>query len=194
MIGLDVEARRHLVARDLQRPAHLVAGAIEVVEQIAAAFADGVNHGIAGATERERDVLALFRQRAGDALRRLVDAARDHLADRADVLGEAEVHARDGVAHLLGLADQDVALAGEILDQPADTQFIVVIGALELRDFVMHQRLEFAGAGKRPLDAVAHRGNFAPDCLSDRDNGIVGDELGLGKPDRDVGHRPGDQA
>ena len=194
VVGLDVETRVHLVARRLERAAHVVAGAVEVVEQIAAALADRVDHGIAGAPERERDVLAFFRERAGDALRRVVDARRHHLADRADVLGEPEVHAGERVAHLLGLAHQRVALVGEVLDQPADAQLVVVIGALELGDFVVHQRLQFGGARERALDAVAHGGDFAPDRLTDAHDRFAGDAFRLGEAQGRVGHRGRDRA
>ncbi len=96
--------------------------------------------------------------------------------------------------HLLGLADQRVALAGEILQQPANAHFVVAIGALERRDLVLHQRFELAGARQRPLDAVAHGGDFAADRLADGDDGIPRHALGLGKPHRDPRHRLGDQA
>ena len=39
----------------------------EALEQVAAALAERVDHGVAGAAERERDVLALLGERLGDA-------------------------------------------------------------------------------------------------------------------------------
>ena len=69
----------------------------------------------------------------------------------------AGLHVADRGADLIGLADQRLALAGEILDQAADARLVVVVGALERADFLLHQRFEFAGAGERALDAVAHR-------------------------------------
>jgi len=86
---------------------------------------------IAGAAERHGDVLALLGQRRGDLLRALIDAHRDVVADRGDVVGEVEMHAGDGIAHLLGLADQRVALVREGLEQPADADLVVVVSALE---------------------------------------------------------------
>ena len=76
------------------------------------------DHVVAGVAERERDVLALLGQRMGDALRRLVDLLADEIADRGDVLRQIEMDTVDGVAHLLGLADQRVALVAEILISP----------------------------------------------------------------------------
>ena len=46
---------------------------------------------------------------------------------------QIEMHAGDGVAHLLGLADQRVALMRQRLEQAADADFVVVVGALERR-------------------------------------------------------------
>ena len=194
MIGLDVDIRRHLVARGFERARDVVAGARHLLEQVAAALADRLDHVVAGAPERERDVFALLGERAGDALRGVVDARRDHFADRGDVLGQAEMHAGDGVAHLLGLPDQAVALVGEILDQAADAQFVVVVGALQRRDFVVHQRFQFGGARKRAFDAVAHRGDFAPDRLADRHDRLARDRLRLGEPHRGFRHRARDDA
>ena len=86
-----------------------------------------------------------------------------------------EMHAGDGVAHLLGLADQRVALMRERLEQAADADFVVVVGALERGHFVGDQRFELGGAGQRPLDAVAHGGDLAADGLAHGDDGIAGD-------------------
>ncbi len=100
----------------------------------------------------------------------------------------------DRGANLLGLADQRVALAGEILQQPANPYFVVAIGAFERRHLVLHQGFELARPRQRPLDAVAHGGDLAADGLADRDDGIPGHALGLGKPHGDACHRLGDQA
>ena len=194
VIGLDVDVRRHLVARGFERARDFLAGARHLLEQVAAALADRLDHGVAGASERERDVLALLGQRAGHALRGVVDARRHHLAHRRDVLGEAEMHAGDRVAHLLGLSDQAVALVGEVLDQAADAQLVVVVGALQRRDLVVHQRFQLGGARERALHAVAHGGDLAADRLSDRHDRLARDRLRLGEPHRGLGHRARDDA
>ncbi len=90
----------------VERARDVVAGARHLLEQVATALADRLDHRVAGAAERERDVLALFGQRTRHALRGVVHARGNHLADRRDVLRQAEVHAGDGVTHLLGLPDQ----------------------------------------------------------------------------------------
>ena len=129
----------------------------------------------------------------GDAARRLVDLLGDELADLRNVVGEIEMHAVDGVAHLLGLADQRVALAAEILQQGADAHLVVVVGVLERGDLVGDQRLELGGARERALDAVAHGGDLAADRLPDGDDQFARDRLRLGEPHGDLGHRLRDQ-
>ena len=139
-------------------------------------------------------MLAPLGERMGDALRGLVDLLADQVADGGQILGQVDVDVVDGRAHLLGLADQRVALVGEVLQQAADADFVVAIGALERGDFVLHQGFELAGAGQCPLDAVAHGRDFAADRLADGDDGIPRHALGLGEPQRDLRHRLRDQA
>ena len=144
--------------------------------------------------ERQRDVLALFGERAGDALRHFVDLVGDQIADRVDVVGEIEVDAGDGVADLLGLADQRFALVRQFAQEIADTDFVVVIGAFERRDFVVHQRFEFGGARQGALDAVAHGGDFAADGLTNGDDGFARRGVRLRQTHGDFRHGFRDQA
>ena len=113
----------------------------------------------------------------GDAPRGLVDLLGDELADLGNVLAEIEMDAVDGVADLLGLADQRVALAAEVLQQPADAHFVVVVGVFERGDLVGDQRFELGGARERALDAVAHGRDLAPDRLADGDDRFARDRL-----------------
>ena len=133
-----------------------------------------------------RDVLALLGERRGDAVRAFVELRRDLVADVGNVVGQIEMHAGDGVADLLGLADQGVALMRQRLEQAADADLVVVVGALQRRDLVGDQRFELGGARERPLDAVAHRRDLAADRLADGDHGIARDLFRLGEPHRDV--------
>ena len=144
--------------------------------------------------ERERDVLAFLGERAGDALRHFVDALGDDIADRGDVLRQAEMDAADRGADLFGLADQSVALAGEFAQQVADADFVVVIGALQRGDFVVDQRFELGGAGERALDAVTHRRDLAADRLADIDDRLARGGFRLGELDGDFRHGLRDQA
>jgi hypothetical protein len=118
----------------------------------------------------------------------------DQVADRGDVVGEIEMHAGDGVAHLFGLADQGLALVGEIAQQIADAHFVVVIGALERGHFVVHQRFQLGRAGERAFDAVAHGGDLAADGLADADDRIARRGLGFGETHGDGRHGFGDPA
>ena len=136
---------------------------------------------------------ALF-QRAGDALGDLVDAGGDRIRDQRDIVAQVDLHAGDGAANLLGLADQIVALMGDILQQRADPHLVVAIGALQRRNFVGDQGFEFAGARDGALHAVAHGGDFAADRLTDGHHRVAGGTFGFGETDRNLRHRLGDQA
>ena len=171
-----------------------VAGGLQPVEQSGAALGQRVDHGIADMAERKRDVLALFGQRAGDALGDFADLVGDQIADRGDVVRQIEVDAGDGVAHVLGLTDQGLALVGEPVEKIADAHFVVVVGALDRGDFVVHQRFQLGRARQRALDSVAHGGDFAADGLSDRDDLLARGILRLGQPHRHLGDGLGDQA
>ena len=167
--------------------------AFQALQQVAAALAELLDHVVAGMAERAGDVLAFLGERHGDAARRVVDLLGDELADLRNVVAEVEMHAVDGVADLLGLSDQRVALAAEILQQRADAHFVVVVGVFERRHLVGDQRLELGGARERALDAVAHGRDFAADRLADGDDRFARDRLRLGEPHRDFRHRLRDQ-
>ena len=159
-----------------------------------AAFAQGVDHGIAGMAERQRDVFALLGERAGDALRHLLHLVGDQIADRGDVVREVEMDAGNGGADVLGLRHERLALVGEVAEQAADAHFVVVVGALDGGHFVVHQRFKFGGAGERAFDAVAHGGDFAADGLADRHHRLARRRLRLRQPQRHRGHGFGDRA
>ena len=95
---------------------------------------------------------------------------------------------------VLGLTDQRVALAGEILQQTAHPHLVVVIGAFKRPDLVLHQRFKLARAGQRALDPVAHGRDLAADGLSDGHDRIPRHALGLGETHGDPRHRLRDQA
>ncbi len=70
VVGLEVQARGQPVAGAGDGVRGLLAGVLEPFEQVAAALAERADHGIAGAAERERDVLALLGQRLPRSSRR----------------------------------------------------------------------------------------------------------------------------
>ena len=187
--GLEIEAGGEALAGVEHRARRLGAGFLQTIEQVAAALAEREDHVVAGIAERLGDVGAAFFQRAGDAFRDLVDAGGDRIRDQRDVVAQIDLHAGNGAANLLGLADQIVALMGDVLQQRADAHLVVAVGALERRDFVGNQGFEFAGARDRALDAVAHRRDFAADRLTDGDHRVACGALRLRKADRNLRHR-----
>ena len=104
------------------------------------------------------------------------------------------MHAGDGVAYVLGLADQGLALVGEPVEKIADAHFVVVIGALDRGNLVVHQQFQFGGARQRAFDPVAHGGDFAADRLPDRHDLFARRFLRLGQPHRHLGDGLGDNA
>ena len=73
----------------------------------------------------------------------------------------------NGVAHMLGLVDQGFTLIAQLGQQIANADFVVVIGTLERRHFVVHERFQLGGAGEGAFDAVAHSRDLAADRLTD---------------------------
>ena len=91
------------------------------------------------------------------------------------------MHVADRRTHLFGLSDQRVALVGELLQQAADADLIIAVGALERGNLVVNERFELAGARERSLNAIAHGRHFAADGLSDGHDGIARYSFGLAK-------------
>ena len=194
VIGLEIQVRGQAVAGGRDRARSLFACRFEAIEQVAAALAQLRDHIVADLAELGRDALTALRQRMGDPHRRVIDLLADEFADRGQILGQVDLHIVDRRAHLLGLPNQRIALAGEFLQQRADPHFIVAIGAFKCRHFALHQRFELAGARECPFDAVAHGRDFAADRLADGDDRIPRHALGLAKPHRDPRHRLRDEA
>ncbi len=138
--------------------------------------------------QRQCDVLTFFRQRPGDALRDFIDFVGDKIADRRNIVREVKVNAGNRIAYLLGLVDEGFPLIGQLGQQIADADLIVIVGALERRDLVVHQSFKFRGAGERAFDAVAHGSDLSANGLSDRDYGLARDRLRLCKSHCDFGH------
>ena len=131
VVGLEIERRGEAVACLRDRFGGGGASRFQPFEQVAAALAELRDHGVAGIAERAGDVLAFFGKRVGDPPRGFADLLGDELTDLRNVAGKVEMDAVDGVADLLGLADQGVALAAEILQQRADAHFVVVVGVFQ---------------------------------------------------------------
>ncbi len=164
-------------------------GLLQAFEDFAGAFSELRQHLIADAIERGRDVIGLFLQVAGDAIGRGGDLGGDLVADAGDVLIQVEMHAGNGVAHLLGLTDQAVPLGAQIVQQVANADFVVVIGAFQRRDLALDQRFQFGGARERALHAIAHRRNLAANGLADSHDGFAREPFRLRQPQSDFRHR-----
>ena len=188
VIGLEIQRGGQTVAGASNRLRGLPAGCLEPFEQVAPALAQRLDHCISGVAESARDVLGLLGQGMRDPPRRLVDLFGNELVDLRDIVTQIEMNAVDRVTDLGRLADERVALAAQVLQQRADTHFVVVVGMFECRYLVGHQRLELAGAGQRAFDAVAHGGDFAPDRLADRDYRFSRDRFRLGEAHGDFSH------
>ncbi|GJD62862.1 hypothetical protein MPEAHAMD_3021 [Methylobacterium frigidaeris] len=205
--------------RDLDRPAleraaqrvadgaeiglHPLAGGDEALHQVVAAARHRLDHPVAGGcqggrnrlaaiADRRRDRLAAGAERGGDPLAGTVDGRDDALGGGVELLGQVLVRALDRAAHPLGIGDDRLALRHQLLDEGADADLVVRIGALQGRDLAAHQGLELAGAGERPLDAVADRRDLAADRLRHGQDRVGGEPLGLGEPDRHLADRASD--
>ncbi len=211
-----LERLRDLDGTGLQRPAqgiadgaeiglHAVAGGDEALDQVVAAAGHRLDHPVAGGGERQghglaavaesrRDRLAAGAERRGDPLAGPVDRRDDALGRGVELLGQGLVRALDRATHPLGIGDDRFALHHQLLDEGADADFVVRIGTLQGRDLAAHQGLELAGAGERPLDAIADRRDLAADRLRHGQDRVGGKTLGLGEPDRHLADRAGDVA
>ena len=163
--------------------------------QVLAARRHLVDHRLAGAGERNGDLVAPLGQGRGDAVARRRDVLGDRFRREAKVLGQRLLGADDRRPDPFRIDDDGFALPGEIVDQRAHPRFVVAVRTLQRGDLVVDEELQFAGTGERAFDAVADRGNLAANGLAD-----VGDVFGrevlrlrqalrnLGDRARDVAH------
>ena len=112
----------------------------------------------------------------------------DLVGDAGEIGGEGIVRAADRLPHALGVLHDRLALGDKLVDQAADAELVVGVGALERGDLVVHQHFELARPRERPLDAVAHGRHFAADRLADGDDRFLGDVLRLGEAERHFRH------
>ena len=65
---------------------------------------------------------------------------------------------------------------------------VVAIGALELGNLPMHQRLELGGASERARDGVVHGADLPAHGLAERGDLLLGHPVRLGETDRHLRH------
>ena len=202
-------AGRALIEHVGQRARHVVGALGELgntgVEQAGEGFAggrDAVGNGLHALVDRFVDRAAALvdavDQRVagiGDGHRQLgrrrQDAVADDVADGADFLPQRLVRAGDRSADAFGMGDDRVALVAETVDQRADAGLVLGIGAFELIDLGVNERLELDGTGERALDAFAHGGHLAAHGLADHHDAVIGHSLRLCQAECNLGHRLG---
>ena len=191
--GLALERHRDAGADLGDADLDLLARAREPLDELDAARCHVVDDALAGAAERQGDLLAALLDRTGNPVACGVDGAHDPVGCLVEVVRQVLMRVRDGAAHALGVADDGLALGHELVDEGADADLVVGIGAFEGRDLASHQRLELSGAGERPLDAVADGGDLPADGLGDGKHRVGGEILRLGETHRHLAHRAGDE-
>ena len=172
----------------VDRGGDAVGGRLEAGHQILAAGTDVGGQAVAGADQRGANLVALAAESGGDSLAGLGEGHRQRALDALEVARERLVGAGDGAAHLLGVSDNGLALGRQLVDQRAHAALVVAKGALDVRNLGAHQRFQLAGAGQRPLDAVAHGGDLATDSLTEGHHLLGGDGLRLGETHGDLEH------
>ena len=128
--GFEIEAGGEALTCIEYGARGLGAGFLQTIEQVAAALAKRKEHVVAGVAERLGNVRAAFFKRTGDAFGNLIDPRGDGVRDQRDVMAQVDLHAGYGAANLFGLANQIVALMGNVLQQGADAHLVVAVGAL----------------------------------------------------------------
>ena len=182
------QGTRNLVAGLRQLRRHRRAGLGQPPDHVGTMRRNLVHQPVARAAQRQADFLALRPQRACHPAAGLADAFGNLGRGSGEILRQGFLRRADRAAHPVGIADNRLAFAGQQIDQRADATLVVAIAALQVADFGMHQRFELAGPCQRPLDAIAHRGDFAADRLAQRHHLFGRQRLGLGQAHRDFSH------
>ena len=107
---------------------------------------------------------------------------------RFELAGDGGMSVGERLGNLVGVGGDGFAFARQFVEQNADAALVLAIGPLEMGDFGPNHGFQLARAGQRPLDAVAHRSDFAADRLAQRHHLLGRERLGLGEADRHLGH------
>ena len=126
---------------------------------------DALERRRAGPVHRHVNVIRRRSERSVQLLADFGEALAQIAAGHVEVRRDAVVSRRYGVANPRPAGHDRFALIGHFGDEQADLALVVGIGSLERRNLRTHAGLELRGAGKRTLDAVPHRREFATDGL-----------------------------
>ena len=99
----------------------------------------------------------------------------------------------DSLTRALLLASASRSVASSLI-RPLHAKLVLAIGPLERGDLAMHHGFELARPADGAGDGVVHRRDLAPDGLPNRGDRLLGEPVGLGQPDRDLGHGRGHEA
>ncbi len=91
---------------------------------------------------------------------RLIERLGRPLAGGVDFAGDLAADAAQSLAHALAVVGEGFPLARKLVDEVSDAVFILGVGPLQRRDFVMNKRFQFAGAAESARNGVVHRGDL----------------------------------
>ena len=165
-----------------------LAGRCDLVDETRSVFADGQNETFASDAEVTAEFFRLIAERGADAGASFADLIGDARASLGEFARDGFLRLRHHLANAVGVAHDGFALGGELIDQRAHAPFVVGIGSLEVRDLVVDEHFELAGARQRTLDAIAHGRDLAADRLRQHHHLIGGKALGIGKADCHLAH------
>lgn len=169
------------------RVGDLVAAGGDAVDVVLALLADRVDELVAGRGKAAGDLDGLVLERTGDVLAGFVDRSGERFGNRLDLFRQVGMGTQDSVAQKVRIADDRLALALELLENGAHALLVLVVGGFQLGDLVVDADLQFAGARKGALDAIAHGVDLAADRLADGGDGFDGRGFGFGQAQGDLG-------
>ena len=187
---LTGQRRHHILAGIGEMLRHFAAGLGKAADNIIAAHRYLRDEMVPGLTQNRRNFISLRTKGLGDAVTRRRHFLRNPHRSASHLLRQRFLRGGDGGAHPVGIADYGFALARQLVNQGADAALVVAVGALQIGDFRMHQCFQLAGAGQRPLNAIAHRRHFAADGLAEGDNLFSCHGFRLGEAHGHMCHRP----
>ena len=94
----------------------------------------------------------------------------------------------NGLFQTIGLIDNGFALGRKIVDQCAQTHFILIVSCFNRCDFRMNDGFKLGRTRNSAFDPVTHSRHFAANGLRKIENGIGGHRLGFDHAHGHFGH------